>query len=70
MPGGEPGFSNRPQEKLKQRSSLLTSPGGSTRTPQRGTWGGQGTVQAERVTRPGAHVFIRVHRWRAWGSLG
>lgn len=48
---------SRPQEKLKQRSLLLTGPGERTSKPSETTWGDQGRVQTE--SEPGAHTFIR-----------
>lgn len=55
--GGEPWFNSRPQEKLKWKHLLLTSPGGSG---HRATQGSGGRVYSDRDTGAEIHAFIRV----------
>ena len=65
----EPQFNNRPQEKLKWRSLLLTGPGGSTRHTSRGPMG-RSRRRADRDRQDLGHVPLlgsmgRV-LWSSW----
>lgn len=64
---GEQRFNNRPQDKLKQRSLLLTCPGGSTRMLQGATQGCQGRAQTERQDL-GHMLFLGSVGGVLWGS--
>ena len=60
----------RPQEKLKQRSLLLKSPGENTQHASRGC---MGRSRQGAGTGPGAHAFIRVGSvgemlWGSWAK--
>lgn len=64
---------DKEQRELKQRSLLLTGPGGGTWQAARGPMGKSGQtcgVQAEGDTGSGAHTVFRVHRGSALGFLG
>ena len=66
MLDGELSFNNRPQEKLKCRSLLLTGPGGGIGHALHREFKSE---CGEREIRPGSYALMRVHEWRAVGFL-